>query len=148
MPHPEPACRNTLWYYCALGTASTMVTALCHTVTAGASEAAEAAQAPHPERRVAASPAGGIAVSCNPPSLLGPVGSRSRVGCEVRLSQTANFSDPGTIRSGGLRWAMFNPRCELTGGPWYWQYRVVRDGAKESPWSRRFQFVVKDQERP
>ncbi|MBT7298098.1 MAG: DUF4962 domain-containing protein [Victivallales bacterium] len=93
----------------------------------------------HPVRRVDPSPAGGVAVSVNPPPLLWPAKRGAKTTYDVRLSQSGEFPKGGTIAAAGLRWAMFNAHQALAAGTWYWQYRI---GGGE--WSAVAEFRVGD----
>ncbi len=96
----------------------------------------------HPERRVEASPVGGTLVSVNPPPLLWPVTSGSRVRYQVRLSQDEQFADNTTIEADDIRWAMLNPHRKLAEGTWYWQVGTVRKPGADVEWSDVRQFEV------
>ena len=96
----------------------------------------------HPKVRRTAGPAGGQAVSVNPPPMLWP-SAGGKATYSVRLSQQDTFPPDSTISAEGLRWAMFNAHRKLAPGTWYWQYGVsIKGGATK--WSETMSFQITD----
>lgn len=93
-----------------------------------------------PRYREWARPAGGVAVTQNPPALLWPAaGDSKRALYRVRLSQDSTFA--GVTPSEPFEWAAYACHEPLAEGRWYWQWSVSEPGAPER-WSEVNAFTV------
>jgi len=78
----------------------------------------------HPQYRQWPSPARGITVAVNDPTLMWPRVKGKDVLYDIRLSADSSFQDSGVIAGEAIPWTVFNPHQGLGKGLWYWQYRV------------------------
>ena len=93
-----------------------------------------------PRYREWAQPAGGTAVTQNPPALLWPAaGDSKRAVYRVRLSQDSTFA--GVTPSEPFEWAAYACHEPLAEGRWYWQWSVTEPGGAER-WSAVNAFTV------
>ena len=93
-----------------------------------------------PRYREWAQPAGGTAVTLNPPALLWPAaGDSKRAVYRVRLSQDSTFA--GVTPSEPFEWAAYACHEPLAEGRWYWQWSVTEPGGAER-WSAVNAFTV------
>jgi hypothetical protein len=93
----------------------------------------------HPQYRQWPSPARGITVADNDPTLMWPRVKGKDVLYDIRLSVDSSFRDSGVIAGEEIPWTVFNPHRALGKGLWYWQYRV-----HGKPWSPLQNFRVSD----
>ena len=93
-----------------------------------------------PRYREWAQPAGGTAVTQNPPALLWPAaGDSKRAVYRVRLLQDSTFA--GVTPSEPFEWAAYACHEPLAEGRWYWQWSVTEPGGAER-WSAVNAFTV------
>lgn len=78
----------------------------------------------HPQFRLWPSPARGLTVAVNDPTLMWPRTTGDSLRYDVRLSRDSSFPEAGTLGADTLAWTVFNPHQALAHGVWYWQYRV------------------------
>lgn len=90
-------------------------------------------QSLRPRYREWAQPAGGVAVTQNPPALLWPASADSKAATyRVRLSQDSTLA--GATASEPFEWAAYACHTPLAEGRWYWQWSVTEPGGAER-WS-------------
>lgn len=83
----------------------------------------------------------------NPSPLIVPEAARGEEEfLEFELSQSADFPDQGTYRSGKLAWNMYNIHEEMAAGEWYWRFRKVGKEGNAAPWSITYKFTVSGKE--
>jgi len=98
----------------------------------------------HPRYREWATPANGMEIKVNAPSMLWPSsGKKSKY--KVRLSQDRSFPSDKTITSKTIEWAAYTYHKKLAVGEWYWQYCTVTDKGEE--WSDIYSFTVTNRAR-
>ena len=78
----------------------------------------------------------------NPTPLIVPLEMKKSDFLQFNLSPDKNFTGEGTLLSEPLAWNMFNPHRELKPGVWYWRFRSVSKGGKQTAWSETYQFTV------
>ncbi|NDW09644.1 DUF4962 domain-containing protein [Dysgonomonas sp. 520] len=93
----------------------------------------------HPRYREWSTPANGVEVKTNSPSMLWPAAEKP-VKYRVRLSQSEKFPTSSTITSQPIEWAAYSHHKKLPSGKWYWQYSTIKGGTET--WSETFSFVI------
>ncbi len=84
-------------------------------------------------------PADGATVPLNPP-VLSWVLEKDAASYTVQWADNPQFTNATTMRD--VPWTIYTHSRTLKLGPWWWRYRIVSAGGRESPWSRARKFVI------
>jgi len=91
--------------------------------------------------RKKATPAAGVLVSVNPPTMQWKRDGAFKARYTVELSQDESFAT-GVTTSDKIKWCFFNPNKKLQDGTWYWRYNTHKGDDKVQ--SETHSFTIND----